>query len=188
MLLAVLVSPCAKAYDPNVFPGTGDIQDWKKAMAACRRASAGIDAGHQKQSINDLKKAIALYPASACFYYEIARAYEAEKDFENAIGSYKKAISLARDYVKAYCNLGVIYCSRKRYADAEAVFKKGLTLNPGDIRLQINMGELYLYTGRAKQAKESFLSAMKLPEANNPHFAAVLKKDLEKANKNTEKK
>ena len=67
--------------------------------------------------------------AESLYYFNMAKAYEKEKNIDKAIENYKLAIKTNPDLGAAYSNLGLIYAEKGDYKNSIELFKKYLNFS-----------------------------------------------------------
>lgn len=113
-----------------------DLAGYKQALAAAQMAQAQpiMDEAVQKHTAGDLaaaiplyEKALALYPANAHGYTNLAGAYQSNDDFNNARRCYAKALELdAKNESDNWYFIGLIDENYRRVNDAISDYSKYL--------------------------------------------------------------
>ena len=86
--------------------------------------------GKTDQGIAELQKSIRLRPNFAPAHEELAQAYIAKRDFENAAAELQRVIALSPRNEDAYYRLGMIYLEEKIPVKAQDVFAQLLKIDP----------------------------------------------------------
>ncbi|MFH0702748.1 MAG: tetratricopeptide repeat protein [bacterium] len=75
--------------------------------------------------------------ASVVFYYNLAKAYQDIKNYQQAIENYKIILNIEPDFGKAYCQLGIVYAEIRDYENSIKAFKKYLNYlnNPEELNI-----------------------------------------------------
>ncbi|MGB4604399.1 MAG: tetratricopeptide repeat protein, partial [Bacteroidales bacterium] len=81
-------------------------------------------------ALNDLNKAIDLYPDYYLAYNMLGNIYFDQEQYDAALKYYQKAIELNPDYVVAYYNVANIYYEQGNYSAAKNYFNKIVILDP----------------------------------------------------------
>ena len=105
-------------------------------------------------------------------YYELANAYEGDKDYTKAIqilssmdGKFNNNYMLeARTYFK----LGELYYRQGLYKESEFFYKKTLEIDEKNPDLYYSIGTLYLETKRRNEAIKMFREAIKIDNSYKP--------------------
>ena len=63
------------------------------------------------------------------YYFNLAKAYEEEKNYKKAIENYRLAVGANSNYIPAYGNLGLIYTEIGNYDSAIKIFEKYIELS-----------------------------------------------------------
>lgn len=96
-------------------------------QSAINKQTAGDYAG----AIADYKKALELLNEDAQTYFNLATAYQANKQLDEAIQAYQKAIQLdSKGQLDSYFFIGTIYEEKKNNTQATINFKKYIELSP----------------------------------------------------------
>lgn len=105
-------------------------------------------------------------------YYELANAYEGDKDYTKAIqilssmdGKFNNNIILES---KTYFKLGNLYYRQGLYKESEFFYKKTLEIDEKNPDLYYSIGTLYLETKRRNEAVKMFREAIKIDNSYKP--------------------
>lgn len=105
-------------------------------------------------------------------YYELANAYEGDKDYTKAIqilssmnGKFKSDIMLES---RTYSKLGDLYYIQGLYKESEFFYKKALEIDDKNPDLYYSIGKLYLQTKRRNEAVKMFREAIKIDNLHKP--------------------
>lgn len=105
-------------------------------------------------------------------YYELANAYEGDKDYTKAIqilssmdGKFNNNIILES---KTYFKLGNLYYRQGLYKESEFFYKKALEIDEKNPDLYYSIGTLYLETKRRNEAVKMFREAIKIDNSYKP--------------------
>lgn len=179
----IVVVQSASAYDAGHFPGKGNMADFKRGGACNQQACALANQGKDREAIEMFKKAISIYPYSACDYYDCGLSYSNLNDHKNAIKCFKQATDLAPDLEAAFFAMGNDYYALKDYSGAEFAWKKSIELDANDISPKINISEMYLEINKPADARKYLIQAKTLPKSRELHYANEIEEDLAKADK-----
>ena len=110
-------------------------------------------------------------------YYELANAYEGNKDYTKAIqilssidGKFNDNKSLE---VKSYSKLGGLYFRQGLYKESEFFYKKALEIDDKNPDLYYSIGTLYRETNRRNEAIKMFREAIKIDNSYKPAMEAL---------------
>lgn len=105
-------------------------------------------------------------------YYELANAYEGNKDYTKAIqilssidGKFNNNIMLES---RTYFKLGDLYFRQGLYKESEFFYKKALDIDDKNPDLYYSIGTLYLETKRRNEAIKMFREAIKIDNSYKP--------------------
>ena len=109
-------------------------------------------------------------------YYELANAYEANKDYTKAIqilSSIDKFNNNSTLETKSYIKLGDLYYRQGLYKESEFFYKKALNIDNKNTYLYYSIGILYRETKRRNEAIKMFREAIKLDNSYKPAIEAL---------------
>lgn len=132
-----------------------------------RRATILTDRGalyarlnQPKQAIDDLNRAVQLYPEYPAIYNNRGSALLAIGQAREAIKDFDRAIVLAPGYAAAYNNRAAAYVEAKQPAAAVADYTKALQLAPQALAPLNGRGRAMLAAGRPQAAMRDFTRAI----------------------------
>jgi tetratricopeptide (TPR) repeat protein len=167
-------------------------------QAQAKAANDAYDAGVKLQTAGNLDGAIEKYnfaiqaiPTESAFTFALATAYQAKKDFTNAIKWYQKSADLAptnKDYQKyllaakeeesgPVVNEAIQKQTAGDFQGAIDLYKKALVATPDNARLWTNLASAYQQAEDFNNAKMAFQKALSLDpkgEADNNYFLGIL--------------
>ena len=122
----------------------------------------------------------------------LAMAYAAMNDYDQAINEYNKAIALNPNYAATYSNRGTAYFKKGDTNRAIADFTKAISLDSGYIEAYNNRGNVYALNGKFDKAIFDYNKVITINPKNYTAFynmgnAYFDKKDLDKAAANYDK-
>jgi tetratricopeptide (TPR) repeat protein len=125
------------------------------------------DMGLLDQAIAEFDKALLnpIYDTPAVPLYNAGWAYYSKKDYRSALAKYSEALNrepltILRPQIEK--NIGLIYFEQNNIPEAIRHFKKSLELNSSLFDAQFLLGECYLKIKDNKNAKQAFISVVKL--------------------------
>lgn len=98
--------------------------------------------------------------------YQLARSYQEEAQFADAITAYENILMIDPDYAEAHNGLGVIYSIQGKFEPALQHLQRAVALAPLASHLHNNLGYTYLLLGREDEAIRSFEQALRLDPEN----------------------
>lgn len=113
-----------------------------------------------KANVERLKKQVAASPQNYRLHFELANAYVAAGDEENAKASFEEALLLNPKYLEALVNLGGLYADLEQHEDAIEYFERALALNPDDCKARSNLGNSYYALERYADAMYEYRRAV----------------------------
>lgn len=111
--------------------------------------------------------------------YELAKLYQARREYARAAQRLKQAINLAlplnRDEVLArfWEQLGLVYWASKDYPKAIRAFRKAIRLIPENARFWVDLGRSYLAQCRADAARNAFRKAIKYSPSSSSAWTGL---------------
>ncbi|HEY1391895.1 MAG TPA: tetratricopeptide repeat protein [Methylibium sp.] len=100
--------------------------------------------------------------ASALDYAALARQYEGEQRWGDALNAWSKAASVAPDNAEVLDKLGVALAERGRYDEAVTALRRATELAPTQARPLNNLGYTLLLAGRTEEARTVLRKAVAL--------------------------
>lgn len=106
----------------------------------------------------------------AYFYENLAKVYEAQKDFIKEIEILEEAINTLTCGFEIYFLLGLAYKNNIEYEKAEKAYLKAIEINPKSEKACYNLASLYLFLNNPQKAIEYFQKCHEI----NPEDKEVL--------------
>lgn len=106
----------------------------------------------------------------AYFYENLAKVYEAQKDFIKEIEILEEAINTLNCGFEIYFLLGLAYKNNIEYEKAEKAYLKAIEINPKSEKACYNLASLYLFLNNPQKAIEYFQKCHEI----NPEDKEVL--------------
>lgn len=125
----------------------------EKAQALMNLAIEKMDAGLTKEAIGYLEQAKKLDPSNPSYDYEMAFAYNIDRDYKKVIKICEKLTKHPQQFARVYQMLGNAYDYDGNPKKAIKTYERGLKKFP-------NSGELYLERGNMEMMKEEYNNAI----------------------------
>ncbi len=138
-------------------------------VQAENNANTGQRLRFYQLSLDEFRKALAIYP-DADTYYNMGVSYYEAGMHDSALSVYLKAIEVNPAYTLADNNIGVIYFERKQYGDAINYFEKYYQSDTSNLQALMNIGAAYQNEGNYSMAMEYYNMVLK----KDPNNAGVL--------------
>lgn len=106
----------------------------------------------------------------AYFYENLAKVYEAKKDFTKEIEALEEAANTIACGFEIYFLLGLAYKNNIEYEKAEKTYLKAIEINPKSEKACYNLASLYLFLNKPEKAIEYFQKCHEI----NPNDKEVL--------------
>lgn len=104
-----------------------------------------------------IQRALAIYPHSACFHFNLANIFKKINQFELALTHYQTALRLKPHYAEAYNNLAGLFYKQKKFNAAKQNYIHAINLKPDYLEAHFNLGLVFL----AQQEKIAALTQFK---------------------------
>lgn len=134
----------------------------KPARELYEKALVAAGAGEHKRAIEQLQKALALYPQFTLALNELGVQYLKLREPEKAAEALRSALKLDPDAFILRLNYGIIRLQQKHYADAEAELNRALKLNEASSDAHLYRGRALIGLGRSAEAEKELLRALAL--------------------------
>jgi predicted O-linked N-acetylglucosamine transferase (SPINDLY family) len=112
-------------------------------------------------SIDPMKKAIALDPRDAELRANLGNAYKDLCELEEAEKHYRKAIAIDPGFAAVYSNLGVVLKDRGLFNDAEANYRTSISLNPGNPETIVRLAYVLMRMGSHEESERLLRDVLK---------------------------
>jgi predicted O-linked N-acetylglucosamine transferase (SPINDLY family) len=113
------------------------------------------------ESIDPMKKAIALDPQDAELRANLGNAYKDLCELEEAAKHYRKAIALDPGFAAVYSNLGVTLKDRGLFNEAQANYRKAIELDPSNPEAIVRLGYVLMRMGQSEEAERLLSDVLK---------------------------
>lgn len=105
-------------------------------------------------------------PAMAQGYAALARQYEGERRWSDALQAWRRAAAETPDDVDVLDALGVALAGQGRYEESVAALRRAVALAPQRARLHNNLGYALILAGREDEARDPLRTAVLLEPAH----------------------
>ena len=151
----------AFAYSPEEFPGTGDEDQFLKALIFYKKSLAEFD---KAKALVDIKKACEIYPDDSYFWYQYAQLLDSKSE---KLKYFAKSASLNKDFSLPWLQIAIIYDESQKYDEAIKSVNKVLENNPNDIIGIYFLSKIYKDSGNFKEYKKYKDLYSKLSKSSN---------------------
>ncbi|MCA1585288.1 MAG: tetratricopeptide repeat protein, partial [Acidobacteria bacterium] len=134
------------------------------------------EAGRDREAIAAFEHVLRLQPDNPLAFQQIGTAYQRLGDDTQALANYERALRI-RPVPQVYSNIGFFHHRRGEYGKAVEAYTEAIKLRPNSAVTHRNLGDAYARMGRRDEARDSYLTAAKLTEADlkiNPHNARLV--------------
>lgn len=128
----------------------------KKAREAYNRSVDLSRRGQTQQAIEELKRAIAIYPEYVHAYNDLGVAYIKLDLIDDAIRALEKTIALDPQAFNPRLNLGLANVRRKDFVRAEPSLRAAIGIDAGAPLAHLYLGITLWKTGRGDEAEDEF--------------------------------
>jgi len=129
-------------------------------------ASIYMDRGQVAESLEEIKKTVALNPKDYKAYYNLGILLARQERIDDAIAAYKKAIARNPAFANAHFNVANLYKQRNMLAEAAREYEKTLQIDGRDIQARNNLGVIYAMQGKLEDAVRQWQKVLEIEPAN----------------------
>ncbi|MDQ3816486.1 MAG: tetratricopeptide repeat protein [Acidobacteriota bacterium] len=124
-----------------------------------------------KKAIEQLERAVKLYPDFALAYNEMGAQYMQLNRLDKAAEAFQSALKIARDAFVPRLNYGYVLLQQKKYAEAEAELRRAIEKNGNSVDAHIYRGRALIRLRRSDEAEKELQRAIAIggEEANLAH-------------------
>src|SRR5712692_2485280 len=134
----------------------------RAAQNLYQKGTASAAAGDDKKAIEDLKGAVALYPAFVLALNEISALYVSVGDLEKAEEALTAALKYEADNAKLRLNYGYVLMLRKRFDDSEREFYRAIQLKDELVAAHLYRGKVLIRLRKFDEAEKELNRALSL--------------------------
>lgn len=134
----------------------------KKARQAYDRSVELSNRGETRKAVEELKRAIAIYPEYVHAYNDLGVAYIKLDLIDDAVRALDKSISLDPKAFNPRLNLGIANVRRKDFARAEPPLRTAVTFDASAPLAHLYLGITLWKTNRENEAEDEFARALSL--------------------------
>lgn len=128
-----------------------------------------LDQEHFSIAVPLITRSRDLAPMNPLYHYNLGRALQGMKQWDEAERSYRKAIKIKHDHTEARYCLGMLLQEVGRNDDAITEYRELLQINPSLAAVHNNLGNVFHATGRLEEGINCLRKAIEL----EPEFAAA---------------
>lgn len=160
-----VIAHLSKALETD--PNYADALEW--------RSRAYLENKEKEKALADAEKFHKMFPQKEAALFVLARAQDANGQFDSAITLYNQLISSYPDKAEYINNRGVIYFNKlRKYAEAKADFEQAIQINPNSGSYYLNLSRCYYMQNDVPRAKEYALKAKELGVEADASFKNLL--------------
>ena len=187
--LVELLSSTGRNQDANQLLATILKESPNDSDAVAMRAALMLVTGDLKQinqAVNDLQSLVAKTPDNHLLRFNLARAYVAKNDMDQARLQLEAAIKTRPDFILARDMLSRIYLNKGDYSKALKEADDTIALNKNDLPARLNRSSALMGIGDAQKARQE-IDAVLAIAPNNPDaryqagYLAWTEKDYKRA-------
>ena len=134
----------------------------KAARELYEQALVAAQADEHRRAIEQLQKAIGIYPEFAFAFNELGVQYLKLGEAEKAAEALRSALKLEPDIFILRLNYGIILLQRKQFAAAEAELGRALKLSESSFAAHLYRGRALIGLQRSDEAEKELLRALAL--------------------------
>ncbi len=160
-----VIAHLSKALETD--PNYADALEW--------RSRAYLENKEKENALGDAEKFQQLFPQKEAAIFVLARAQDANGQFESAIALYNQLISRYPEKTEYINNRGVIYFNKMRkYDEAKADFEQAIRMNPNNGPYYLNLSRCYFMLNDLPGAQKYALKATELGAEIDPSFKQMI--------------
>lgn len=168
--LVELLTTTGRNQDANQLLATILKETPNDSDAVAMRAALMLVTGDLKQigqAVNDLQSLVAKTPDNHLLRFNLARAYVAKNDMEQARLQLEAAIKIRPDFILARDMLARIYLNKGDYAKALKEAEGAIALNQNDLPARLSRSSALMGIGDSQKARQELESVLAIAP-NNP--------------------
>ncbi|HTM13660.1 MAG TPA: tetratricopeptide repeat protein [Bryobacteraceae bacterium] len=168
--LVELLTTTGRNQDANQLLATILKESPNDSDAVAMRAALMLVTGDLKQisqAVNDLQSLVAKTPDNHLLRFNLARAYVAKNDMEQARLQLEAAIKIRPDFILARDMLARIYLNKGDYAKALKEAEGAIALNQNDLPARLSRSSALMGIGDSQKARQELDSVLAIAP-NNP--------------------
>jgi tetratricopeptide (TPR) repeat protein len=150
----------------------------EKEAAAAGEATKAFEAGKAAfvakdfpESIKQFKLAAEKNPSQDVIWANLGRAYDANKEYEEAIGAYQKAIAIKAVDSNYFLNLSLAQIGAGKIDESKASIEKAAALNPANAgQAYYNLGATLINRNKGAEAIDPLKKAIELDPKYGPAY------------------
>ena len=123
------------------------------------RGINAISTRNYKRAVDELEKAVAIYPQDPKGYINLGVAYSNIGDEEKALESFKNAVQADSTSAEAWRNLGISYQAMGQFELARDAYEKVVSLKPDDPEGLFSLGDMYFNLEDYEKALQNYEKA-----------------------------
>lgn len=165
----------SKAADPLNKPGVLNAALANVPKAAAELYEKGVQAagrGETDQAIDDLRRAVSLYPNFGLALNELGVQYLVKGELDKAADALQKVIQISPEAPEPCLNYGIVLLQQKKFPDAEKQLREALTKNANNFRAHLYFGITLIYVKNYSEAEGQLRKAITIggPKAGQAHY------------------
>ena len=147
------------------------VQAARGYLVHTQRAVTLLQQNKVAEAITELQTALRQNPSYVPAHLELADAFEANHQSDQAEAELKKVITLDPKNDSAYYHLGYLFIERKQFAEARAAFSTMLSLDPQSAAAHFGLGYVAASEQNHQQAVDEYRTTLQLePEFEEANY------------------
>jgi Flp pilus assembly protein TadD len=134
----------------------------KSALQAYKRSTRLLRDGKTEKAIEELKRAIAIFPEYVQAYNDLGIIYMKLDRVDEAIRALDKSAQLDPGAFNPRLNLGIAYVRRQDFIGSEQHLRSAITIDASSPLAHLYLGIAFWKTNRADEAEDELLRAIAL--------------------------
>jgi Flp pilus assembly protein TadD len=128
--------------------------------------------GETDQAIDNLRRAIGLYPNFGPALNELGIQYLKKGDLDKAAETFLKVLQLSPDAAEPCLNYGIVLLQQKKFPEAEKQLRDAIQKNPNTYTAHLYFGITLIYVKNYPEAETQLRKAVTIggPKAGQAHY------------------
>ncbi len=128
--------------------------------------------GETDQAIDNLRRAVALYPSFGPALNELGVQYLKKGDLDKAAESLQKVLQFSPDAAEPCLNYGIVLLQQKKFPEAEKQLRDAIQKNPNTYTARLYFGITLIYVKNYPEAETQLRKAVTIggPKAGQAHY------------------
>lgn len=144
----------------------------KPALDLYEKGVQAAARGETDQAIDNLRRAVALYPSFGPALNELGVQYLKKGELDKAAESLQKVLQLSPEAAEPCLNYGIVLLQQKKFPEAEKQLRDAIQKNPNTYTARLYFGITLIYVKNYPEAETQLRKAVTIggPKAGQAHY------------------